>query len=77
MGSDAAAATSAAWLDMITNKTTTRSQARGQVVETFHGWATVDRRYAGRHRGRQKAGVPIAPVMIYGDDVTHVVTEEK
>lgn len=24
----------------------------------------------------QKSGMPIAPVMIYGDDVTHVVTEE-
>jgi malonate decarboxylase alpha subunit len=24
----------------------------------------------------EKAGMPIAPVMIYGDDVTHVVTEE-
>src|ERR1700726_171824 len=25
---------------------------------------------------RRKAGMPIAPVMIYGDDVSHVVTEE-
>ena len=24
----------------------------------------------------KKAGMPIAPVMIYGDDVSHVVTEE-
>jgi malonate decarboxylase alpha subunit len=25
---------------------------------------------------QQKVGLPIPPVMIYGDDVTHVVTEE-
>jgi malonate decarboxylase alpha subunit len=24
----------------------------------------------------KKAGMPLAPVMIYGDDVTHIVTEE-
>jgi malonate decarboxylase alpha subunit len=24
----------------------------------------------------QKAGLPLSPVMIYGDDITHVVTEE-
>ena len=24
----------------------------------------------------EKSGMPIAPVMIYGDDVTHIVTEE-
>jgi malonate decarboxylase alpha subunit len=24
----------------------------------------------------QDAGLPVAPVMVYGDDVTHVVTEE-
>jgi len=26
--------------------------------------------------GRETAGMPIAPIMIYGDDVSHVVTEE-
>ena len=47
------------------------------MLETFHGGAspafveTLDAVIVG-----QKAGMPIAPVMIYGDDVTHVVTEE-
>jgi malonate decarboxylase alpha subunit len=81
MGSDARGRRhpSAAWLDMITNKSAT---ARGrklvvQVVETFHKGGeqsivdTLDAVAVGK-----KAGMPIAPVMIYGDDVTHVVTEE-
>ncbi len=81
MGSDARGRrhSSAAWLDMITNKSAT---ARGrklvvQVVETFHKGGeqsivdTLDAVAVGK-----KAGMPIAPVMIYGDDVTHVVTEE-
>jgi malonate decarboxylase alpha subunit len=81
MGSDARGRrhSSAAWLDMITNKSPT---ARGrklvvQVVETFHKGGeqsivdTLDAVAVGK-----KAGMPIAPVMIYGDDVTHVVTEE-
>ena len=81
MGSDARGRRhpSAAWLDMITNKSTT---ARGrklvvQVVETFHKGGersivdTLDAVAVGR-----KARMPVAPVMIYGDDVTHVVTEE-
>jgi len=81
MGSDARGRRhpSAAWLDMITNKSAT---ARGrklvvQVVETFHKGGersivdTLDAVTVGR-----KARMPVAPVMIYGDDVTHVVTEE-
>jgi malonate decarboxylase alpha subunit len=81
MGSDARGRRhpSAAWLDMITNRSAT---ARGrklvvQVVETFHKGGqqsvvdTLDAVAVGK-----KAGMPIAPVMIYGDDVTHVVTEE-
>jgi malonate decarboxylase alpha subunit len=81
MGSDARGRRhpSAAWLDMITNKSAT---ARGrklvvQVVETFHKGGersivdTLDAVAVGR-----KARTPVAPVMIYGDDVTHVVTEE-
>jgi malonate decarboxylase alpha subunit len=81
MGSDARGRrhASAAWLDMITNKGAT---ARGrklvvQVVETFHKGGeqsivdTLDAVAVGK-----KAGMPIAPIMIYGDDVTHVVTEE-
>jgi malonate decarboxylase alpha subunit len=81
MGSDARGRRhpSAAWLDMITDRSAT---ARGrklvvQVVETFHKGGqesildTLDAVAVGK-----KAGMPIAPVMIYGDDVTHVVTEE-
>jgi malonate decarboxylase alpha subunit len=81
MGSDAHGRRhpSAAWLDMITQKTAT---ARGrklvvQVVESFHKGGeqsiveTLDAVAVG-----QKAGMSVAPVMIYGDDVTHVVTEE-
>lgn len=70
---------SAAWLDMVTSKD---ELARGrklvvQTVETFQNGHTpvfVDRLDAvdvGKH-----AKLPTAPVMIYGDDVTHVVTEE-
>jgi malonate decarboxylase alpha subunit len=81
MGSDARGRrhASAAWLDMITNKSAT---ARGrklvvQVVETFHKGGeqsiveTLDAIAVG-----EKAQMPMAPVMIYGDDVTHLVTEE-
>jgi malonate decarboxylase alpha subunit len=81
MGSDARGRRhpSAAWLDMITRK---GPAARGrklvvQVVETFHKGGepaiveTLDAVEVGK-----KAGMPLAPIMIYGDDVTHVVTEE-
>jgi malonate decarboxylase alpha subunit len=81
MGSDARGRrhASAAWLDMITGKSAT---ARGrklvvQVVETFHKGGeqsiveTLDAVAVGK-----KARMPVAPVMIYGDDVTHLVTEE-
>jgi malonate decarboxylase alpha subunit len=81
MGSDARGRrhSSAAWLDMITDKGDT---ARGrklvvQVVETFHKGGeqsivdTLDAVEVGK-----KARMPLAPVMIYGDDVTHLVTEE-
>jgi malonate decarboxylase alpha subunit len=70
---------SPAWLDLISSPSPV---ARGrklvvQVVETFHSGAspafveTLDAVAVG-----QKAGMPIAPIMIYGDDVSHVVTEE-
>jgi malonate decarboxylase alpha subunit len=70
---------SPAWLDLIPSSS---SIARGrklvvQVVETFYSGAspafveTLDAVAVG-----QKAGMPIAPIMIYGDDVSHVVTEE-
>jgi malonate decarboxylase alpha subunit len=70
---------SPAWLDLKTNPSPT---ARGrklvvQIVETFAKGdvpafvETLDAVEVGK-----KAGMPIAPVMIYGDDVSHVVTEE-
>jgi malonate decarboxylase alpha subunit len=81
MGSDARGRrhASAAWLDMITQKS---DVARGrklvvQTVETFHKGGepsiveTLDAVAVGK-----KSGMPVAPVMIYGDDVTHLVTEE-
>jgi malonate decarboxylase alpha subunit len=70
---------SAAWLDL---KTVPSPTARGrkivvQTLETFTSGGvpafveTLDAVQVG-----QKAGMPIAPIMIYGDDVSHVVTEE-
>ncbi len=48
-----------------------------QLVQTFResGVPTFVERLDAVELGRN-AGFPIAPVMIYGDDVTHVVTEE-
>ena len=68
-----------AWLDLITEK---KPIVRGrklvvQMVETFQKGGvpafveTLDAVAVGKH-----AGMPIAPIMIYGDDVSHVVTEE-
>src|ERR1700689_1432440 len=70
---------SPAWLDLNTDP---RPNARGRklVVQTVPSFAkggvpafveTLDAVAVGK-----KAGMPIAPVMIYGDDVSHVVTEE-
>ena len=70
---------SPAWLDLIE---TDDPMARGkklvvQMVETFQNGAqpsiveTLDAVQVGKD-----SGMPIAPVMIYGDDVTHVLTEE-
>jgi malonate decarboxylase alpha subunit len=69
----------AAWLDLITEK---KPIVRGrklvvQTVGTFQKGGvpafveTLDAVEVGK-----QAGMPIAPVMIYGDDVSHVVTEE-
>jgi malonate decarboxylase alpha subunit len=69
----------AAWLDLITES---RPIVRGrkivvQMLETFQSGGvsafveTLDAVQVG-----QEAGMPIAPIMIYGDDVSHVVTEE-
>jgi len=68
-----------AWLDL---KTDPSSMARGRkiVVQTLETFAkggvpafveTLDAVEVGR-----KAGMPVTPIMIYGDDVSHVVTEE-
>src|SRR5271170_4933880 len=70
---------SPAWLDLIASK---RPVVRGrklvvQTVGTFQKGGvpafveTLDAVEVGK-----QAGMPIAPVMIYGDDVSHVVTEE-
>ena len=70
---------SPAWLDLIQPG---KPLARGrklvvQTLETFHTGGisafveTLDAVEVG-----QKAGMPLAPIMIYGDDITHVVTEE-
>lgn len=70
---------SKAWLDMKTDPSPT---ARGkklvvQMVETFQkgGVPTFVDELDAVAVGKA-AGMPIAPVMIYGDDVSHVVTEE-
>ncbi len=71
--------TSPAWLDL---KTDPSPVARGkkivvQTVETFASGGvpafveSLDALEVGK-----KSGMPIAPIMIYGDDVSHVVTEE-
>lgn len=68
-----------AWLDLITS---TEPIVRGrkvvaQTIETFQSGGvpafveTLDAVQVGK-----KAGMQLAPVMIYGDDVSHVVTEE-
>src|ERR1700727_3116175 len=70
---------SEAWLDLITDQA---AVTRGrklvvQTVETFQAGGvpafveTLDAVEVGK-----QAGMPIAPIMIYGDDVSHVVTEE-
>jgi malonate decarboxylase alpha subunit len=70
---------SAAWLDLKTDPSPT-ARGRKIVVQTLETFAkggvpafveTLDAVEVGR-----KAGMPLAPIMIYGDDVSHVVTEE-
>lgn len=70
---------SPAWLDLKTNSCPT-TRGRKIVVQTVETFAkggvpsfveTLDAVEVGK-----KAGMPIAPIMIYGDDVSHVVTEE-
>ena len=68
-----------AWLDLITED---KAIVRGrklvvQTVETFQsgGMPAFVEVLDAIPVGKQ-AGMPIAPIMIYGDDVSHVVTEE-
>ena len=68
-----------AWLDMIEEPD---PMARGkklvvQMVETFQagGKPTFVEKLEAIDVGKE-SGMPLAPVMIYGDDVTHVLTEE-
>ena len=71
-----------AWLDMRVEEGPTAMLERGrklvvQMVETFQegGKPTfVDKLDA--VDVAKKSGMPLAPVMIYGDDVTHLLTEE-
>jgi malonate decarboxylase alpha subunit len=81
LGSDARGRrhSSQAWLNMSTNG---GEISRGrklvvQMVETFGpGGAPRFVESLDAVRVGQNAGLPVAPVMVYGDDVTHVVTEE-
>ncbi|MDR6448829.1 malonate decarboxylase alpha subunit [Paraburkholderia terricola] len=68
-----------AWLDLLQ---TDSPLERGrklvvQMVETFQagGQPTIVESIDAVDVGRE-SGMPLAPVMIYGDDVTHVLTEE-
>jgi malonate decarboxylase alpha subunit len=70
---------SPAWLDLKTDPSPT-ARGRKIVVQTLETFAkggqpafveTLDAVEVGK-----KAGMPLAPIMIYGDDVSHVVTEE-
>lgn len=68
-----------AWLDLIKNRTPV-SRGRKivvQLIETFQrgGVPTIVDELDAVEVARQ-AKMPLAPIMIYGDDVSHVVTEE-
>ena len=71
--------TSVPWLEMTSSDEEIRRGRKivVQLVETFQesGVPTFVERLDAVELGRA-AKLPIAPVMIYGDDVTHVVTEE-
>jgi malonate decarboxylase alpha subunit len=68
-----------AWLDIATGAGTSRRGRKlvVQMLQTYHRGGqpafveTLDAIAVG-----QEAKLPLAPVMIYGDDVSHVVTEE-
>lgn len=67
------------WLEMTSSDEEVRRGRKivVQLVETFQesGVPTFVERLDAVELGAS-AGLPLAPVMIYGDDVTHVVTEE-
>lgn len=69
-----------AWLDMMQNPNDPVEKGRKlvvQMVETFQAGAKptfVEKLDA--VDVAKDAGMPLAPVMIYGDDITHVLTEE-
>jgi malonate decarboxylase alpha subunit len=68
-----------AWLNMITGESDIQRGKKLviQMVETFQqGNKPVFVESLDAIRVGQDAKLPIAPVMVYGDDVTHVVTEE-
>ncbi len=81
LGSDARGRrhTTPAWLSMITGESEVERGRKlvVQLAETFSDGQTprfvesLDAVEVGRN-----AGLPLAPVMIYGDDTTHIVTEE-
>ena len=68
-----------AWLNMITGESDIQRGRKLviQMVETFQqGNKPVFVESLDAIKVGQDAKLPIAPVMVYGDDVTHVVTEE-
>jgi len=81
LGSDAHGRrhSSPAWLSMITSDSPTVHGRKlvVQVVETFKAGGvpifveTLDAIQVGKD-----AGLPVAPIMVYGEDVTHIATEE-
>ncbi|YCA44713.1 malonate decarboxylase subunit alpha [Bacillus sp. JZ8] len=68
-----------AWLDMIT-KNSSMERGKKLVVQMFEtygqGNSPVFVESLDAIKVRDEAGLATTPVMIYGDDVTHVVTEE-
>jgi malonate decarboxylase alpha subunit len=70
---------SASWLSLITAQSPVMRGRKlvVQLVETFQqgGAPRIVESLDAIEVGR-KSGTPIAPIMIYGDDVSHVVTEE-
>lgn len=71
---------SEAWLDLMTSNDPL-AKGKKLVVQTVETFQTGNKQPVfvdslDALKVQKQAGLPIAPVMIYGDDVTHVVTEE-